>query len=116
MVLWLLPQAAALRGPHGVHGQPHPRHVPGQEGDDGAEAAGHVDHILQAEKKSSKLRGSSQPDETQTGGNRKTDRTTRLLIVILLLFLFAEVPQVNFVKYYCLFYIFIWEPIDKETI
>ena len=99
MVLWLLPQITPLSCPHSVHSQSYPCHVPGEESEEhhghAAYAAGHINHILQAEKKSSRLRGGcpSSSEEGQSEGKRNTDRTTRLLVVLLVLFLVAEVPQ-----------------------
>ena len=96
MVLWLLPQTSSLSCPHSVHSQSYSRHVPGEESEEHHGQAAHVDHLLQAEKKSSRLRGGCQPsssEEGQSEGKRNTDRTTRLLVVLLVLFLIAEVPQ-----------------------
>ena len=99
MALRLLLEAAPLCGADTVHRLSYPRHVPGQEEEAHVEEPGHNHDafILQAEKKSSKLRGASsnQNCSEEEGGKRNTDRTTRLLVTILVLFLIAEVPQVD---------------------
>ena len=95
MVLQLLPEVAPLCCPDCVHRQSYPRHVPGEGWKAGTVQAAHVVHVPQAEDKSAKLREGSIQQRRTIGGKRNTDRTTRLLIVILVLFLIAEFPLVS---------------------
>ena len=102
MVLQLFPEAAPLCCPDCVHRQSYPRHVQGEGWKAGTVQAGHGVHVLQADENSANLRrGQSQQRCTEEEkrpiirGNRNTDRTTRLLVVILVLFLIAEFPLVG---------------------
>ena len=92
MVLQLLAEAAPLCCPVCVHWQPYSGHVPGEGG---AVLADHAAQSLQAEKKSLKLRESAVLKSHKVGANRNVDRTTRLLVVILVLFIIAEFPPVR---------------------
>ena len=95
VVVQLLAEAAPLCCPDCVHWLPYPRHVPGEECEEGAVQAHHAAHALQAEKKSLKLRKSSLQQSHTVGPKRNVDRTTRLLVVILVLFIIAEFPPVR---------------------
>ena len=95
MVLQLLVEAAPMCCPDCVHWQPYPHHVPGEEREEGAVQAHHAVHALQAEKKSLELRKSSLSQTHTVGPKRNVDRKTRLLVVILVLFIIAEFPPVR---------------------
>ena len=99
MALQLLVEAVTLLGPDCLHRLPRSRHVPGEE--EGAEITTlhYAFHVLQAENKALTLRRQSTQQIYKIGKTRHTDRTTRLLIVILVLFLVAEFPLVSLLSY-----------------
>ena len=95
MALQLPVETVALHDPDCVYRLPYPRHVPGEEWEAGTWQHDHDVDVMQAEKKALKLRRQSTQHGYGIAKTRNTDRRTRLLIVILVLFLLSEFPLVS---------------------